>query len=53
MTSSIEITRNAKAKAENLSNFLFGEVNIVLEDRTDEFYSWWIKRMCNKYNVQI
>ena len=53
MTSEIKITKNAKQKAENLSMFLFGEVKGVLVDRTDEFYSYWIKKMCDTFHVSI
>ena len=44
-------TIDYRKEAEMISMFLFGRISIVLKDRNDEFYEWYVKNMRKKYSL--
>jgi len=40
-----------KKEAEIISMFLFGRISIVLIDRNDEYYEWYVKHMRKEFNL--
>ena len=44
-------TIDYKKESEIISMFLFGKISIVLEDRDNDFYKWYVNNMREKYNL--
>ncbi len=42
---------NWKKEAEMISMFLLGKISIVLLDRDNDYYEWYVKHMRKEYNL--